>query len=121
VEVNQVPAVQVVAVLLGEDMAVVDLVADMAVVDLEAAVDLVADMAEVDWEGVASVGVEVNQILAVQVVVVLLGEDMAVVDLEEVVLESMGQVDSELEVEVTEAAEVPRRVQPRARVKVAQA
>jgi hypothetical protein len=82
--------------------------------------------AELDWEGVASVTVEVNQVLAVQVVVVLLGEDMAAVDLEEVVMEAMGQVDSamvdsELEAEVSEAAEVPRRVLPRARVKAARA
>jgi hypothetical protein len=43
----------------------------------------VADMeeAELDWEEVASVAVEVNQVLAVQAVVVLLEEDMAVVDL----------------------------------------
>jgi hypothetical protein len=87
--------------------------------------------AELDWEEVASVAVEVNQILAVQAVVAPLGEDMAVVgleaawdlvavDLEEVVMEALGQVDSAmLDSEVE--AEVRRRVQPLARVKAARA
>jgi hypothetical protein len=99
VEVNQVLAVQAVAVLLGEDMEVVDLeVVDLEVVDLEV-VDLeVVDLAAVDLAAV----------------------DLAAVDLEELVMEVMGQVDwamldSELEVEV------PRRVQLLARVKAARA
>jgi hypothetical protein len=78
VELADLEAEEVGPIQEAEDLEAVAVAHTEDLVDLE-----VVDMAETeaDWEEVASVEAEVNQVLEVQAVAVLLGEDMEVVDL----------------------------------------